>query len=82
MEEESHVVARGPRNQLGGRRDLLETSRAYDGDRGTEEDGLVHVVRDEHRRDTEAFAQRGERILELGARDGVQRAKRFVEKQY
>ena len=47
------------------------------------EDGrLAQVVRHEDRGHSQAAAQRPERLLELGARDRVQRSERLVEQQH
>ncbi len=52
-----------------------------DGDLGRQEHRLVQVVRYKHARGAQSSAQRGKAVLQVGARDGVERAERFVEKQ-
>ncbi len=42
----------------------------------------MQIVRDEHGGHADAFAERGERVLQLGARNRVQRAERLVEQQH
>ena len=47
-----------------------------------EETRFPNVMRDEDRRHTEGAAERPEGILEVRARDRIQRAERLVEKKY